>query len=228
MPGYFSAPRMRLPSRLRLGENSPVNKYAGALLMVFMLVTLYPTFLLPGIESLQCGEAWADDYVAWLGPDGEANTADDVGTQPPCDSGHLPTAYGNLSKLMPLLVLLPFLMLIFRQAGNPSSLASMLLALLLREIVPGDGTMDWAIMAIGVVGAVIPMPMGGLLASLAHAGAVALWPTFVLAYVASAQSASSFVGGAVDWTFEFLVWIALFAVLTLIPLRWQARRGEEL
>ena len=90
-----------------------------------------------------------------------------------------------LVDFLPLLSLVPILFLVFRQMGNIGTLPVFLLTLALRELIPGDGIVDWMILSVGIIIASIPIPVAGLLAGLSHMGALALWPTMILAYTAT-------------------------------------------
>ena len=48
--------------------------------------------------------------------------------------------------------------------GNIGTLPVFLLTLALRELIPGDGIVDWIILLVGIIVACIPIPVAGLLA----------------------------------------------------------------
>ena len=100
----------------------------------------------------------------------------DVGgpTLPTCE-GIVPKDGSGTSKILtqtlrilvdflPLLSLVPILFLVFRQMGNIGTLPVFLLTLALRELIPGDGIVDWIVLLVGIIVACIPIPVAGLLA----------------------------------------------------------------
>lgn len=219
----------------------------ASLLMVFVSLLVYTAFLLPGINDLECGEDYDTEFLAWkVGLDSTGVTAynaalliqnDDARiadfkkitttlTYPVC-KGTIPTgkthqrAYQLLATFMPLLVLIPLLWLAFKQSGNIGMFPAIALALIIRELIPGDGIIDWLVMVIGITIACIPIPVGGLLAALSHVGALAIWPTMILAYSASAGAADSALHPALEQVFEFVVWVMPIGILIFLPLRWR-------
>ena len=154
---------------------------------------------------------------------------------PACDGGAFPTEPRVLGQtlrilvpFLPMFVLIPILFLFFRQVGSIAALPAFLSVLLLREFIPGDGIFDWAVMTIGIIVACIPTPMKGLLASLSHLGALALWPTVMLAYHGSAGEVGGDMSASVLTVLDFLVWIIPFGLLMLVPIRWKMRDNEAL
>ena len=118
-------------------------------------------------------------------------------------------------------------MLIFRRIGNPGALGAMLLALVVREMMPGDGTTDWIILVIGALCAMVPIPINGILGALGHIGALMVWPIFALAYMASEKSAGAAVSEPVAWIMEFAIWILLLGGLLFMPLVWGMKREQS-
>ena len=133
-----------------------------------------------------------------------------------------------LVPFLPLFVLIPILFLFFRQVGSIAALPAFLAVLLLREVIPGDGIFDWGVLTLGIVIACIPTPVKGLLSSLSHLGALALWPTVMLAYHASSGEVGGDVPASVLTVLDFLVWVIPFGLLMLIPIRWKMGDNEAL
>ena len=222
------------------------------LLMVFVSLMVYTSFLLPGINDLECGVDYDEEFLAWktgLHPTnvGEYETAlqirndgarlaalraiQTVGPMYPDCASAIPTgkghhkAYTILVTFMPLLVLLLLIFLVVKQSGSISMFPAMILALIIRELIPGDGTIDWVVLVVGITIACIPIPAGGLLAALSHVGALALWPTMILSYTAATDGAGTAITPAVEQIFEFVVWVMPIGVLIFAPLVWQMRGG---
>ena len=143
------------------------------------------------------------------------------GTIPTGETHH--RAYKVLVTFMPFLVLILLIFLIVKQSGSISMFPALMLALIVRELIPGDGPIDWAVMVIGITIACIPIPVGGLLAALSHVGALALWPTMILAYTAATGDAGTAIPPAVEQIFEFVVWVMPIGILIFAPLVWQMR-----
>ena len=239
---------------LNLGENTNLHKATALFLMLFMGLALYIGLLIPGIKDLECGVDWDSEYDAWYGgldmsEVDQVNTAreivnDDarlaalmsIGTgYPLCDGGAFPAEPRVLSQtldilvpFLPLFVLIPALFLFFRQVGNIFTLPIFLFVILVREFIPGDGILDWVAITAGIIVGSLPMPMKGLLSALSHIGALALWPTMMLAYHGTVAGVSGDVAASVLTVLDFLVWIVPFGMLMLIPIRWQMRDNEAL
>ena len=206
------------------GKRYPATGAATVLLMLSVVILVYATFLVPQFRTLECGEQWNVDYVAWeLGPDELSGTTDDEsGTKPVCDpdDGHIPEFYQRFAEFMPLFVWVPLGMLMFRRTGSPGALAAMLLALTLRELIPGDGVADWAVLGIGALCAAIPVPINGIFGATGHIGGLMVWPVFAAGYAAAEQSAGTAVSEPVAWVMEFTVWVLLLGGLIIMPLIW--------
>ena len=177
-----------------------------------------------------------DDIGEIVNDDARQAELDALGI-PACDGGAFPDdprilaqTLNILIPFLPLFVLIPILFLFFRQVGSIAALPAFLAVLVLREFIPGDGIFDWAVITLGIVIACIPTPVKGLLSSLSHLGALALWPTMMLAYHASAGevSVSGEVSSAVLTVLDFLVWIIPFGLLMLIPIRWRMGDNEAI
>ena len=154
---------------------------------------------------------------------------------PFCDGSAFPSSPRILGQtldilvpFLPLFVLIPILFLFFRQVGSIAALPAFLAVLLLREVIPGDGIFDWGVLTLGIVIACIPTPVKGLLSSLSHLGALALWPTVMLAYHASSGEVGGDVPASVLTVLDFLVWVIPFGLLMLIPIRWKMGDNEAL
>ena len=154
---------------------------------------------------------------------------------PACDGGAFPTeprVLGQtlriLAPFLPLFVLIPILFLFFRQVGSIAALPAFLAAILLREVIPGDGFLDWIVIMAGLVIASVPTPVKGLLSALSHICALALWPTMMLAYHGTAMGVGGDVSASVLTVLDFLVWILPFGILMLVPIRWKMRDNEAL
>ena len=143
------------------------------------------------------------------------------GTIPTGETHH--RAYEVLVTFMPFLVLILLLFLIVKQSGSISMFPALMFALIIRELIPGDGIIDWVVMVVGITIACIPIPVGGLLAALSHVGALALWPTMILAYTAATGDAGAAITPAVEQIFEFVVWVMPIGILIFSPLVWQMR-----
>ena len=246
-----------LNSTLNLGENTNLHKATALFLMLFMGLALYIGLLIPGINDLECGVDWDSEYGAWYGAlsPTEVNAVaaagkivnDDarlaalrvIGTAPnvypECDGGAFPTEPRVLSQslnilvpFLPLFVLVPVLFLFFRQVGSIAALPAFLVAILLREIIPGDGILDWIMITAGIAIACIPTPVKRLLSALSHICALALWPTMMLAYHGTVAGVGGDVSVSVLTVLDFIVWIAPFGVLMLIPIRWRMQDNEAI
>ena len=154
---------------------------------------------------------------------------------PFCDGGAFPTEPRVLSQtlnilvpFLPLFVLIPVLFLFFRQVGSIAALPAFLAAILLGEVIPGDGFLDWIVIMAGLVIASVPTPVKGLLSALSHICALALWPTMMLAYHGTAMGVGGDVSASVLTVLDFLVWILPFGILMLVPIRWKMRDNEAL
>ena len=101
------------------------------------------------------------------------------------------------------------------------------LALIVREIIPGDGMLDWVALLLGICIACIPIPVGGIFAALSHVGALALWPTIILAYTAATGHVEDVISSPIRQIFELMVWIVPIGLLILMPVRWRMGRGPE-
>ena len=101
-------------------------------------------------------------------------------------------------------------------------------AILLREVIPGDGFLDWIVIMAGLVIASVPTPVKGLLSALSHICALALWPTMMLAYHGTAMGVGGDVSASVLTVLDFTVWILPFGILMLVPIRWKMRDNEAL
>ena len=194
------------------------------LLLVSVCITVYALRLLPGIEAMQCGADWSEEYKAWVGPDEIANTGDDVGIRPVCTS-QIPAYLRPLSNLLPLLFFAPLPFVVLRQTGSVVALPAILLVLILRGMIPGDGLGEWAVAAVGMTLACAPMWTRGVIPALAHIGALAVWPTLALDMGGLLGSASP-APAAVDWVMEMVAWVVLPGVLMLAPLLPQRRTAE--
>ena len=242
---------------LNLGENTNLHKATALFLMLFMGLALYIALLIPGINDLECGVDWDSEYGAWYGAlsPTEVNAVaaageivnDDarlaalrvIGTAPnvypECDGGAFPREPRVLAQsldilvpFLPLFVLIPVLFLFFRQVGSIAALPAFLAAILLREVIPGDGFLDWIVIMAGLVIASVPTPVKGLLSALSHICALALWPTMMLAYHGTAMGVGGEVSASVLTVLDFTVWILPFGILMLVPIRWKMRDNEAL
>ena len=131
-----------------------------------------------------------------------------------------------LVDFLPLLSLVPILFLVFRQMGNIGTLPVFLLTLALRELIPGDGIVDWMILSVGIIIASIPIPVAGLLAGLSHMGALALWPTMILAYTATTGEVDDIISSPIRLLLEFVIWVVPFGILAFLPVRWKMVDNE--
>ena len=131
-----------------------------------------------------------------------------------------------LVDFLPLLSLVPILFLVFRQMGNIGTLPVFLLTLALRELIPGDGIVDWIILLVGIIVACIPIPVAGLLAGLSHLGALALWPTMILAYTATTREVDDIISSPIRLLLEFVIWVVPFGILAFLPVRWKMVDNE--
>ena len=196
------------------------------LLLTAVCIIVYAARILPGLEAMQCGPDWASAYQVWeAGPDGDvSSTADNfTGPGPTCTS-QMPGYVAPLSNLLPLLFFAPFPFIVLRQAGSVMVLPALLLVLVLRDLLPGDnGIGEWAVLALGVAVACVPIWSRGLVPALAHAGALAIWPTFALA--ANTTLVATTASSAADWVLELAIWLILPGVLMLAPLFPQRRRA---
>ena len=242
---------------LNLGENTNLHKATALFLMLFMGLALYIGLLIPGINDLECGVDWDSEYEAWYGGLNTAGVAAvttareivnddarlaalrDAGTTtnvyPECDGGAFPREPRVLAQtldilvpFLPLFVLIPVLFLFFRQVGSIAALPAFLAAILLREVIPGDGFLDWIVIMAGLVIASVPTPVKGLLSALSHICALALWPTMMLAYHGTAMGVGGDVSASVLTVLDFTVWILPFGILMLVPIRWKMRDNEAL
>ena len=260
--------RLQLPRQFRsyrpnAGEGAGFLNVTSIFLMVFVSIMVYTSFLLPGINDLECGVDYDTEFLDWrarLDSSGQDKYADALlirndGARiaafqaipttpasstspaspmyPTCESA-VPTgdaryyqAYQVLVTFMPLLVLLLLIFLVFKQSGSISMFPAIILALIIRELIPGEGTIDWVVLMIGIAIACIPIPVGGLLGALSHVGALALWPTMILAYAAAADDAGTTIAPAVEQVFEFMVWVMPIGILIFSPLVWQMRGGAR-
>ena len=191
---------------------------------------VYITLILPGISDFRCGPSYNAEWETWYDPDGN----DKSGDEPACDDGVIPYERGDrlhqiyriMVDFLPLLVLASLLFLVFKQSGNVGMLPAFALAIIVRELIPGDGIVDWAVMLIGIILACIPIPMSGLFAALSHAGAFALWPTVIMVYSAASKAVESEISSSVMQVFEFAVWVVPLGLLIFIPIRWGMSSGE--
>ena len=239
---------------LNLGENTNLHRATSLFLMLFMGIALYAGLLIPGINDLECGVDWDSEYGAWYSGLNTTEIAavatareavnDDARLAalrvvktgyPECDGGAFPDEPRVLSQtisilvpFLPLFVLIPVLFLFFRQVGSIAALPAFLAAILLREVIPGDGFLDWIVIMAGLVIASVPTPVKGLLSALSHICALALWPTMMLAYHGTAMGVGGDVSASVLTVLDFLVWIIPFGLLMLIPIRWKMRDNEAL
>ena len=131
-----------------------------------------------------------------------------------------------LVDFLPLLSLVPILFLVFRQMGNIGTLPVFLLTLALRELIPGDGIVDWIVLLVGIIVACIPIPVAGLLAALSHLGALALWPTMILAYTATTREVDDIISSPIRLLLEFVIWVVPFGILAFLPVRWKMVDNE--
>ena len=253
--GYLSLPRSfggSLNSTLNLGENTNLHKATALFLMLFMGLALYIGLLIPGINDLECGVDWDSEYGAWYAglTDPDKDLVADAGEivnddarlaaleglgMPVCDGGAFPREPRVLAQsldilvpFLPLFVLVPVLFLFFRQVGSIAAFPAFLAAILLREVIPGDGLLDWIVITAGITIACVPSPVKGLLSALSHICALALWPTMMLAYHGSTGGLSGEVSASVLTVLDFLMWIVPFGVLMLVPIRWKMRDNEAL
>ena len=152
-----------------------------------------------------------------------------VGIVPSGDSGTskiLTQTLRILVDFLPLLSLVPILFLVFRQMGNIGTLPVFLLTLALRELIPGDGIVDWIILLVGIIVACIPIPVAGLLAALSHLGALALWPTMILAYTTTTGEVDDIISSPIRLLLEFVIWVVPFGILAFLPIRWKMVDNE--
>ena len=253
--------RLQLPRQFRnyrpnVGEGAGFHHVTSMLLMVFVSIMVYTSFLLPGINDLECGVDYDTEFLDWrAGLDQTGLTQYEAALRirndgariaafkailtktsepmyPTCESA-VPTgdaryyqAYKVLVTFMPLLVFLLLIFLVVKQSGSISMFPAIILALIIRELIPGDGTIDWVVMVIGITIACIPIPAGGLLAALSHVGALAIWPTMILAYTAATDDAGTTIAPVVGQIFEFVVWVMPIGILIFSPLVWQMRGGR--
>ena len=152
--------------------------------LIGVSLIIYAQVLLPFNEVLACGADYGADYQTWLGPDGLANTADDVGKEPACTSP-LPRMLKGLLPFWPLLALCPFAFVVFRFVGSPHSGITLLLTLavvnVLRGVSGGDNTgtsvdeglFIGLVVLIGLIVAVVPMPKLGFVPAFLHLVAIA-------------------------------------------------------
>ena len=175
-----------------------------------------------------------DDIGEIVNDDARQARLDALGI-PACDGGAFPTEPRVLAQsltilvpFLPLFVLIPVLFLFFRQVGSIAALPAFLAAILLREVIPGDGFLDWIVIVAGLVIASVPTPVKGLLSALSHICALALWPTMMLAYHGTAMGVGGDVSASVLTVLDFLVWIIPFGILMLVPIRWKMRDNEAL
>ena len=159
-----------------------------------------------------------------------------TGTYPECDGGAFPTSppvlsrsLGTLVPFLPVFVLIPVLLPVLstgwaasphcRRFWQRSCSGSSYL---------GDGLLDWAVVTMGIIAACIPTPVKGLLSALSHLGALALWPTMMLAYHGTTGEINGEVAAPVLTVMDFLVWLLPFGVLMMVPIRWRMRDNEAL
>ena len=271
---YFSFPNIDgLKQYNRVGENTRLHRGTAVFLMILIGLIAWTQALLPGINDIECGQDYDQEYQRWYNgiiDPAEREKVDnavmnssldervsisesvtsirftiDGGTEaipfPQCDRSLIIPSnpsernvqhfiYATMLQFLPVLVLVPILFLIFKQVGTIAMFPAFLICIIAREIVPGDGLMDWIIMVVGITIACIPIPVGGLLAALMHMGALALWPSAILAYFASRNHVIAepdiIIPGTILLILEIMVWIIPFGILVLLPVRWKMVDNE--
>ena len=251
---YFRMPTA--PRSLRLGQREiPAVELLVMLLIAGVSAFIYFEFLMPGYYEVQCGDVndgGAYDGTSWKvanAGDGSTGAAPEAGFKenheywrglggggtepiaPECnvDGGRVPELYQRLTRLTPILLVIPLAMLVFQRVGTPGAAAAMLLAVVAREMIPGDGMADWLIMTVGMLAASIPLPVNGLLGALGHIGALLIWPTFAIGYMDAAEQMKTdgVLADPVLWVLELMLWLVLLGGLIIMPMVWGLRWGTK-
>ena len=194
--GYFTLPaRLRQPGR-------PTTRSIFAMLMLLALATLaYLRFILPSMESLQCGASFAADMQTWI------DAGSDPATQPVCES-QFPQELRRLEQFLPLLLIVPLAFVVTKQRGNLASLPALAGTQIAIWLSPSP-EIALVVGLVGVCVACLPVMQRGWLAALSHIGGLVLWPSIALAVVSAADSSTLTMPEGLSW----LVNLALFGLL---------------
>ena len=202
--GYFS-----MPGSWR-GRSQLTGRGLFAMLLLLGLATLaYLRFILPGLESLQCGATYAVDLQAWI--DGGS-----VGDAPACVSS-FPTELQRLEQFMVLLLVVPLAFVVVRQRGNLLALPALALVQIALWLAPSP-PVALAVGLVGVAVACLPVMARGWVVSVSHIGGLVLWPSVALAVVSAADSSTLEVPGGLSWLLNLAVFGLLPGMLIISPI----------
>ena len=235
------------PVRALIGADANAQSVAAMLLLLFVSIIVYVAFILPGIESVQCGKTWDADYKAeqaappkkWIALDGTTELAepvcglavrsgDDKYEEKVTHETHVPDVLRNISKFLPFLMLAPLGFLIGRQTASAGSGPAIWAMLLITGLLAAGhtNTISWVIVFVSVIVACIPLLVQGTIAALSHISALVLWPEVVILTSKLSAADDLPVSDTLVWMLEMAVWVVLLGSLIVVPMTWW-RRGEE-
>ena len=172
-----------LPGRKRGGggDGMPSQRTLFAVLLLTGLAVLaYMSFILPGLEALQCGADYATDVEAWI----EAGSV--VDDTPACVS-QFPEELWRLEPFMAILLLAGLAVTVIQRRGNLMALPALAAVQVSLWLSPSP-TIAVAVAIIGVGVSCLPWTARNWMAAASHIGGLVLWPSVALSVMGAADS----------------------------------------